>query len=179
MTAFPNGTHILFQSVPPLEPFQLSSTFLPVDEFHDGQFSWRRFRRIKAPVHQPEGANFHLTVEFADSSEKGRSFNLSHNTDIAVVIADAGDQVTFTPGFTLLRGTLSTGDLFTFGTAVFLPVGSVEYLGHTWEKFSLTKTYHLVGDSLTVDFQNPAIEPRPYPLSEPLTLFPPRGRPVR
>lgn len=171
MTAFPNGTHILFQSVPPLEPLQKSNAFLPVGDLDHAGFTWERFRRIKGPKYRPPGVDTHITVEFADSSAEDRTFNLSEDTDIAVVLSDAGDEVTFAPGFGLLRGQLTLSQLFQFGTAVFVPVGQVDYLESKWEKFALTKTFHLDGENSSVDFENPALESTALPSDRPIPLF--------
>ncbi len=171
MTNFPYGTHILFAAVPPNAPLRQPTAFVPVDDLDHAGHQWERFRRIKGPQYRPPGVDTHLAFEFADSSTEPRTYNLSHETPVAIVLSNVGGQVTFTSGTILMRAALSVRDLIRLGTGVFLPVVQAEYLGHTWEKYSLATVFHDASDGFTAEFEDPAIGSRPYPTNEPIPLF--------
>lgn len=178
MTDFPYGTYILFAAVPPNAPLRQPTAFVPVDDLDHAGHQWERFRRIKGPQYRPPGLDTHVTFDFAESSTAPRTYNLSHVTPVAIVQSNAGDEVTFKSGTILMRAALLARDLIRLGTGVFLSVGQAEYLGYTWEKFSLATVFHSASDGFTAEFENPAIGSRAYPTDKPIPLFRPVGRPA-
>lgn len=171
MTNFPEGTHILLAAVPPIELRQLRDVFLPVDGMDYLGHLWRGYRRVKGPAPTSPGVDTHITAQFVDPNVEDHTYNLSDNTYLAVVVSDTDGPTTFAPGTRLLAGAMNAAEIFKLDTNVLIPVGKAEYLGYTWEKICLTKTFHLKGDELTVDFATPGVESKTYPAGEPINVM--------
>jgi hypothetical protein len=162
MTNFPEGTHILLGAVPPIELHQLSNVFLPVDGMEHLDHLWRGYRRVKGVAPTGPGLDTHITAQFVDPNVDDHPYNLSNDTYMAVVVSDTGGPISFAPGIRILAGAVTIADILKFNMNVFLPMGNTEYRGHTWEKIALTKTFHLQGSDVTVEFATPDVPPKTY-----------------
>lgn len=162
MTTFPDGTHILYAEVPPIELRQLSNVFLPRDGLNHLEHPWRGYRRVKGVKYRAPGVDTHIDIEFSDVNVDDETYNLSHDLPMAVVVSDKGDAITYPPGIRLLANSAQVTEFFKWDMNVFLPVGGVDHAGYTWQKLALTKTFHIKNDQVIIDFSTPGIESKTY-----------------